>query len=132
MPAQANLDNLNAEFWNELCGSGLAKSLGLCDHSAQSLRRFDDAHLALYPYLPPIIRPERMAGKKVLEIGLGYGTLGQQIRASGIDDMGLDIAPNPWTSTSRPRKPSTCSWPGAGSHSRWRERAEGHTGLARA
>jgi hypothetical protein len=32
----------NAEFWDELCGSHLAKSLGITDSSVESLKKFDD------------------------------------------------------------------------------------------
>jgi SAM-dependent methyltransferase len=91
---QSEIDSMNSEFWNELCGTGLAKSLGIVDHSPSSLRRFDEAYLGLYPYLLPIIRPERMMGKNVLEIGLGYGTLGQKLVENGAHYSGLDIAPN--------------------------------------
>lgn len=91
---QVEIDETNSEFWNELCGTGLAKHLGITDHSSESLRRFDEAYLAMYPYLLPIIGPERMAGKDVLEIGLGYGCLGQQIALAGARYQGLDIAPN--------------------------------------
>jgi len=92
--SQAEIDRMNSEFWNELCGTGLAKHLGLTDHSPASLARFDETFLAIYPYLLPIIQPERMAGKDVLEIGLGYGTLGQKIVEGGACYSGLDIAPN--------------------------------------
>jgi SAM-dependent methyltransferase len=36
-----------------------------------------------------------MKGKRVLEIGLGYGTLGQKIAETGADYVGLDIARGP-------------------------------------
>jgi 2-polyprenyl-3-methyl-5-hydroxy-6-metoxy-1,4-benzoquinol methylase len=91
----ADIDKANTEFWNELCGSWLAKKLGIKDHSIESLRRFDQAYLDYYPYLLGHVRPERMSGKKVLEIGLGYGTLGQKITESGADYTGLDIAEGP-------------------------------------
>jgi SAM-dependent methyltransferase len=91
---QSEIDCKNSEFWNELCGTGLAKSLGIVDHSPSSLHRFDEAYLGLYPYLLPIIRPDRMSGKNVLEIGLGYGTLGQKLVQNGANYCGLDIAPN--------------------------------------
>src|SRR5262245_61678582 len=92
-PSQAEIDRMNSEFWNELCGTGLAKYLGLPDHSPASLGCFDEAYIAMYPYLLPIIQPERMAGKDVLEIGLGYGTVGQKIVEAGARYTGLDIAP---------------------------------------
>lgn len=91
----ADVDKANAEFWNELCGSNFAKSLGIADHSPESLRKFDDAYFSYYPYLLPFVGPERWAGKKVLEIGLGFGTLGHRIAETGADYSGLDIAENP-------------------------------------
>ena len=48
----------------------------------------------MYPYFLPIVQTRRMQGKDVLEIGLGYGSLGQQIIQSGARYTGLDIAPN--------------------------------------
>jgi SAM-dependent methyltransferase len=93
--AQMEIDQSNAEFWNELCGTGFAQSIGITDHSLESLRRFDAGYFDLYPYLLPWVEPERMAGKDVLEIGLGYGTLGQKIVDAGANYRGLDIAANP-------------------------------------
>jgi SAM-dependent methyltransferase len=92
---QQRLDEANARFWNELCGTGLAKHLGITDHSAASLRKFDDAYFGMYPYLLPIVRPQEMAGKAVLEIGLGYGSLSQKLAEAGADYTGMDIAAGP-------------------------------------
>jgi SAM-dependent methyltransferase len=91
---QAQIDQMNAEFWNELCGTGFAKHLGITDHSPESLKRFDDGYFQLYPYFLPIINPGRTAGKDVLEVGLGYGSLGQKLAEAGARYNGLDIAPN--------------------------------------
>jgi SAM-dependent methyltransferase len=92
---QGDLDQRNAEFWDELCGSGLARQLGITDASPESLRRFDEAYLALYPYLGNYLPKERFNGKKVLEIGLGYGTLGQLLASRGADYYGVDISSGP-------------------------------------
>ena len=89
------IDEANARFWNELCGTGFAKSLGISDHSMASLQKFDRAYLDLYPYLLERVPAATMRGKKVLEIGLGYGTLGQKIAEAGADYTGLDIAQGP-------------------------------------
>jgi SAM-dependent methyltransferase len=89
------IDQANTEFWNELCGSGLARHLGITDHSLESLRRFDEAFFAMYPYLLPLLGLQRMAGKRVLEIGLGYGSVGQKIAEAQADYTGLDLAANP-------------------------------------
>lgn len=95
MSAEDRVDQQNAEFWNELCGTGLAKSIGITDHSPASLRRFDQAYLEIYPYLAPFLRIPELRGKRVLEVGLGYGTVSQLIAESGADYVGMDLAPNP-------------------------------------
>lgn len=92
---QGEIDTRNADFWNELCGSGLAQSLGITENTPASLRRFDDAYMALYPYLAPYVTAEDLSGKRVLEIGPGYGTLGQFIASRGCRYYGLDIAAGP-------------------------------------
>ena len=94
MPQEA-LDTRNAEFWNELCGLYLDPSLGLADAAPESLARFDRRYLDFYPYLAGYVHAEDVRGKKVLEIGLGSGTLGQLLASSGCEYFGLDIAPNP-------------------------------------
>ena len=93
--AAHSIDRANADVWNELCGSTLARTLGIQDRSPESLRRFDEAYLGLYPYLLGYVEPDRMAGQTVLEVGLGYGTLGQRIAESGASYLGLDLAPGP-------------------------------------
>lgn len=93
--SQGAVDARNASFWNELCGTGMARALGLTDHSAESLRRFDEAYLNYYPYLAPYVLEEPLEGKDVLEIGLGYGTLGHLLASRGCRYAGLDIADNP-------------------------------------
>lgn len=95
MKAQAEVDQRNAEFWNTLCGSSLAQSLGITDGSAQSLRKFDEWYLGYYPYLLQHVPVRSMGGLDVLEIGLGYGTLSQQIAMAGARYRGLDIASAP-------------------------------------
>jgi SAM-dependent methyltransferase len=93
--SQHVLDRRNAEFWNELCGTGLAQAIGITDGSPESLRHFDDAYFGMYPYLMNYVTPHALDGKKVLEIGLGYGTLGQRLAERGAEYHGLDIAPGP-------------------------------------
>jgi SAM-dependent methyltransferase len=90
---QTQLDDANADFWSELCGSGLARSIGVNDASSESLARFDRAYLDLYPYLERYL-PWR-SGERLLEIGLGYGTVGHLLAERGLDYHGLDISPGP-------------------------------------
>lgn len=89
------LNRQNAEFWNELCGTGLARSLGITEPLPESLRRFDEAYLRFYPYLGQYVFAQDLRGQRVLEIGLGYGTLGQVLALQGCRYHGLDIAGNP-------------------------------------
>lgn len=89
------IDQANVAFWDELCGTQLAKSLGIVDDSAKSLSRFDDWYMDFYPYLETHIPFEDLSGKQVLEVGLGYGTIAQRIVESGAIYSGLDIAAGP-------------------------------------
>jgi len=92
---QGSTDTANAAFWDELCGTSLARQLGISDRSPASVKRFDDFYLGFYPYLLERVPVASMKGKRVLEVGLGYGTLGQKIAESGADYVGLDIAEGP-------------------------------------
>jgi len=93
--SQEVTDKKNAEFWDVLCGSQLADQLGIKDNSAASLKKFDDWYFDFYPYLYTHIPFTALEGKKVLDVGLGYGTLAQKIAESGADYYGLDIAEGP-------------------------------------
>lgn len=90
-----DVDSQNARFWNELCGSNLARVLDIRDDSPQSLQRYDDAYLKMYPYLRDDLAVEQLSGRKVLEIGLGYGTVGQLLASSGCEYYGIDVAEGP-------------------------------------
>ena len=90
-----NIDARNAEFWEELCGTGLAQSIGITGEEDRDLERFDRAYLDLYPYLPPYVHRLGPSDKAVLEIGLGYGTLGTYLLKAGANYSGLDIADGP-------------------------------------
>ncbi|MET3839584.1 SAM-dependent methyltransferase [Bradyrhizobium sp. OAE829] len=91
----AALDEKNARFWDELCGSEMAKHLGVTDSSQASLKRFDDWFFGHYPYLPLLIPFHEVGGKDVLEIGLGYGTVAQRLAERSGTYTGLDIALGP-------------------------------------
>jgi SAM-dependent methyltransferase len=93
--AQTGIDAANAGFWEELCGTNLAREIGITDASPASLERFDRAYLDLYPYLAGYLRAPESAGLRVLEIGLGYGTVAALLARAGADYHGLDIAAGP-------------------------------------
>lgn len=85
----------NAAFWNEPCGTGLAREIGLSEITSESLARYDASYFGYYPYLRGIINRAGVAGAEVLEIGLGYGTLGQYLASRAKAYQGLDIAEEP-------------------------------------
>ena len=95
MPTATRTDAANRAFWNELCGTSLARALGITDDSAASLERFDAQYFAMYPYLDGYLDQAPLDGKQVLEIGLGYGTVSQRIAVAGASYVGVDIAEGP-------------------------------------
>lgn len=95
MSNSSGVSDANAEFWNELCGSQLARVLGIKDSTPESLKRFDDWYFDFYPYLDKYIQFDSLAGKDVLEVGLGYGSVAQKIAGHGARYRGLDIASGP-------------------------------------
>jgi SAM-dependent methyltransferase len=92
---QQTIDERNSAFWDELCGTHFAQSLGITDRSPESLRRFDSAYMDLYPYLSAQLPPATGSSASVLEIGLGYGTVSQRLAEAGFSYHGLDIADGP-------------------------------------
>lgn len=93
--SQSDISSKNSDFWNELCGSQLAKFLGITDSSQKSLKKFDDWYFDFYPYLFDHIPFSNLKNKDILEVGLGYGTVSQRLAESGAHYAGLDIAAGP-------------------------------------
>jgi len=92
---QSTIDERNRAFWDELCGSVLAQSLGITEITPESLARFDEAYMDHYPYLARYLEDLAVEERRVLEIGLGFGTVGQILAARGAHYTGADIAAGP-------------------------------------
>jgi 2-polyprenyl-3-methyl-5-hydroxy-6-metoxy-1,4-benzoquinol methylase len=92
---QAEIDAANAAFWDNLCGSHLAQMIGVTDDGPESLALYDQWFFGLYPYLLTRVPVETFGGKRVLEVGLGYGTLSQKMAEAGADYLGMDVASGP-------------------------------------
>jgi SAM-dependent methyltransferase len=92
---QTSIDQRNKEFWDELCGTGMAQSLGITEITPASLARFDEAYMGHYPYLARYLDDLPVEGREVLEIGLGFGTVGQILAARGARYRGADLAAGP-------------------------------------
>nr|WP_315479635.1 class I SAM-dependent methyltransferase [uncultured Rhodoferax sp.] len=95
MTSQTEIDARNRRFWDELCGTQLARALRITPDDEKAIETFDRAYLDMYPYLLDCVPVGGISGKKVLEIGLGYGTLGQQLFTRADQYRGLDIAQGP-------------------------------------
>jgi ubiquinone/menaquinone biosynthesis C-methylase UbiE len=93
--AQSSIDLQNRTFWDELCGTGLARSLGITEITQASVARFDEAYMARYPYLASYLDELAVEGREVLEIGLGFGTVGQILAQQDGRYHGADIAAGP-------------------------------------
>ena len=89
------ISEANRTFWDELCGTAQARSLGVTDDSSESLGRFDDWYFRFYPYLERHIPFNRVDGIEVLEVGLGYGSVAHRLAKHGARYRGLDIAEGP-------------------------------------
>lgn len=91
------INHANADYWNEPCGTTRLEHLGvsvLAD-DASAFAAFDDFFFEFYPYLELYIPFGEMSGRKVLEVGLGMGSVSQRIAATGAAFTGLDIAQGP-------------------------------------
>ena len=84
--------NLNAEFWNELCGTHMATKLGISDWSPESLAIFDNWYFSFYPYLKPFLSEALTDKEGLLEVGLGFGSVSAFLASSKGTFTGLDIA----------------------------------------
>ncbi len=93
--AAESINQANQVFWDEMCGTVLAKKLGITDFSAQSLAKFDQWFFDFYPFLKKYFNRLALAGNNVLEIGLGYGTISSYLAAQAADYYAVDIAKGP-------------------------------------
>ena len=85
----------NAQFWNDICGTNAAINLGLTDRTLNSLEVFDKWFFGIYPYLMPFVNKALSKNLNVLEVGLGYGSVGYALINEGHTYCGLDIANGP-------------------------------------
>jgi SAM-dependent methyltransferase len=90
-------DAANAAYWNELCGTAFARSVGVTENTPEQLDRYDAAYLELYPFLRGYLDALSVDGRSVLEIGPGYGTIGRELLRRGASYSALDVAASPVT-----------------------------------
>lgn len=85
----------NSVFWNEVCGSSLARDLNIKDSSIGELKKYDDFFFNFYSYLKDFLPVDQLKNSQVVEVGLGYGTVGQYLAQYSKSYLGLDIAQGP-------------------------------------
>jgi len=92
-----NIDNDNDAYWSEMSGTRAAKKLGIAPNDPNSHVVFDEWFFWYYPYLAntSIIPWSDLMGKDVLEVGLGYGSVGRKAINCGAIYTGLDVARGP-------------------------------------
>lgn len=86
--SQDELDKLNAEFWNEPCGTYLARST----RTQNNFQAFDKEYFKQYPFLIPYLAK---FGGKVIEIGTGYGTVSAYLDRLSFEFVGCDLSDGP-------------------------------------
>jgi len=78
-------DESNKIYWSELSGSRATYKLKIVHGDPMGAEKFDDWFFWYYPYLDneQFIPWSSLNETKVLEIGLGYGSVGRRIAETG-------------------------------------------------
>ena len=66
-------------FWDEICGTLPFRRLGLKKITPYSLEVFDTWYFNHYPYLKKYFSKDSLKDQRVLEIGLGFGSVGEYL-----------------------------------------------------
>ncbi|MBM2816095.1 MAG: hypothetical protein HW421_2857 [Ignavibacteria bacterium] len=90
-----NIIEKSQNFWEELCGTNAFINLGLKDINPNSLKVYDNWYMECYPYLNRYFDLDDIKEKDVLEIGLGFGTVGEMLALHSKSYTGLDYSVNP-------------------------------------
>jgi SAM-dependent methyltransferase len=107
-----NTDNENDAFWSELSGTRAASKLGIAPSDPDSHVVFDRWFFWYYPYLAntSIIPWPNLRDKRVLEVGLGYGSVGRRAIQHGANHTGLDVSQGPIDFLSKTTQQSTATF----------------------
>jgi SAM-dependent methyltransferase len=87
------LDQENARFWDEPCGTTAALNLSKNAHTPVDINLFDSWYKQFYPYLFQYLESLPLSSSSVLEIGIGYGTVSRFLSEKSNSLTLLDIAP---------------------------------------
>ncbi len=73
----------------------MAKSIGIRGDSPEDLAKYDRFYFEYYPYLWPFVSQIDLPSSRVLEIGLGFGTVGERLSQEAKSYVGLDLSSGP-------------------------------------
>lgn len=92
---QNDLLQQNSEYWSALCGSRAAKKIGITAGDPRGVEKFDNWFFDFYPYLfgDEMIPWNLLRNHRVLEIGLGYGSVTRRLSAVNGHVVSVDVAP---------------------------------------
>ena len=92
---QNDLQQKNSEYWSALCGSRAAKKIGLEAGDPGGVDKFDTWFFNFYPYLlgDQFIPWSSLRDNKVIEIGLGYGSVSRRLSTTNGQVVSVDVAP---------------------------------------
>ena len=85
----------NRDFWDEACGSTFATDRNIDLRNLANLEIFDSAYHSFYPYLKKELDWVLGDSKRVIEVGLGLGTVSRYLANRVPEYVGLDIATGP-------------------------------------
>ena len=94
-----NLSHINSDYWNQLCGSRVAQKLGIAAGDPNGVAIFDSWFFDFYPYIAnEIFVPwSSLGSSRVLEIGIGYGSITRRLDTIAKHIVSCDIANGPVT-----------------------------------
>ena len=95
MESLEDITQKNKDYWEIPCGSNLASFLGINDLSQKSLNKFDKGYFEVYPQLKNFVLKNINSDSKVLEIGVGYGSVSELLSKKCKEFHALDIANTP-------------------------------------
>jgi SAM-dependent methyltransferase len=87
-----NFDSENASYWQELCGTAAANSFGFDMSTLEGQEKFDVWYVDFYKYLFEFVDKLEVEDKRVVEIGLGLGTLSRKLASKSKYFVGIDIS----------------------------------------
>ncbi len=92
MSDATDLDAENNRFWSEPCGTNAMVYLGLNPEVPDDVLKFDQWYFGIYPYLLDYLDNLDLENSRVLEVGIGLGSVSRYLAKHAKTLTCLDIA----------------------------------------